>query len=176
MNVSKATIDALYELITQCFQYNRWLDRMVSVLGVKFACNQSAERIHKYFAHWFPIASDYIGHTCLETYNIDVKYGATSEGNQNYESVTSMLEEMQEKIIDFQNMLSGAILVAYKNNDINIYADLMVLMRAYRARVEQSILILDKIKIYGEDRISNFDHDFDKFWIIDDNNEIGGGY
>ena len=173
MNVSKATIDALYELITECFQYNRWFDRFVSVLGVKFACNNLASKIHPSYAHWFPVASDFLGDKCLETYNIMVEYGATDAGKQDYMSVTDMIYQMQEKVIDFQNMISAVAKIAFENNDLQIYAEIMVLLRAYRIRVENAILLNDKIGYYTEANIIKFDHDVETFWHIDDNNVIG---
>ena len=173
MNVSKPTIDALYELITECFQYNRWFDRWVSVLGVKFAMNNLASKIHPAFAHWYPVASDFVGETCLETYNIPVEYGYTDAGKQDYATVTEMIQKMQDKVIDFQNLIAGAMKVAFDNNDLNVYAELFKVMRAYRSRVEQAILLNDKIGFYKEDRAMSFDHDSDTFWVIDDNNVIG---
>lgn len=173
MNVSEATKKALYELITECFQYNRWFDRFVSVLGVKFACNNLANKIHPSYAHWFPVASDFIGDRCLETYNIMVEYGATDAGKQDYSSVTDMIYQMQNKVIEFQNMISAVAKTAFENDDLHIYAEIMVLLRVYRVRVENAILLNDKIGYYKEENIMKFDNDVDTFWNIDDNNVIG---
>ena len=172
MNVSDPTKQALYSLITECFQYNRWFDRAVSVLGVKFACNNVASKIHKSYAHWFPVASDFLGENCLETYNITVEYGATDAGKQDYETVTDMILQMQTKIIYFQNMISGVAKIAFENNDLNIYAEIMILLREYRPKVENMILINDKISYYKEDRIMEFDHDIETFWILDNQKDI----
>jgi len=166
MNVTKSTIDALYEIIGQCFQYNRWIDRLVSVLGVNFACNNTAKLLHSQIAHEFPNISDKIGEKCLERYNITVEYESTSEGKQNYNSVTEMIGLLETKIIDFQNMLMAAMKIAFENNDLQVYADLSDILKDYNNMVGQVILINDKIKFYGEEKIMQFDAQIDKFWNL----------
>ena len=99
MNINQRTIDALYELVNQCFQMNRFCDSLVSVLGVKFAMNQTADKIHKNgICHYFPSLSDSIGDACLERYNIIVKYGATKEELSDYDSVMEMIEKLEERL------------------------------------------------------------------------------
>lgn len=166
MNVTEKTIEALYALITECFKQNRFLDRFVSVLGVKFACNQSAGLIHKNIAHYFPVLSDAIGGRTLERYNIAVKYGATPAGEQEYASVTEMMRILEDDMIAFQNLYMGAMKIAWNNNDLQVYTDLGDLLEGVNEIVEQVILLNDKIGYYGEDRIMSFDHDIDKFWIL----------
>ena len=53
MIVSEATQKALTEIIGQCFRENRYLDRLVSVLGVKFAYNNTADLIHQFFDYYY---------------------------------------------------------------------------------------------------------------------------
>ena len=72
--VSKPTQEALMEFVKQCFAMNRFLDRAVSVLGVKFAMNQLADLVHHELAHAYPNLSDTAGEKCLEAYNISVIY------------------------------------------------------------------------------------------------------
>lgn len=166
MIVSQMTQNALMEIIQQCFFENRKLDRMVSVLGVNFACPNAAKKIHHKIAHYFPQLSDLIGEKCLERYNISVLYGDTPDGKEDYFSVTQLIEEIEKRIVDFQIMLMGVCKIAQDNNDIHVYSDLMDLMRDYNNIVEQAILLTDKIHQYGEERICSFDHDIDTFWIL----------
>lgn len=166
MIVSQMTQNALMEIIQQCFFENRKLDRMVSVLGVNFACPNAAKKIHHKIAHYFPQLSDLIGEKCLERYNISVLYGDTPDGKEDYFSVTQLIEEIEKRIVDFQIMLMGVCKIAQDNNDIHVYSDLMDLMRDYNNIVEQAILLTDKIHQYGNERICSFDHDIDTFWIL----------
>lgn len=164
MIVSKPTQDALMELIKQCFVENRKFDRMVSVLGVQFACNQSSSHIHQHIAHYFPQLSDRIGELCLERYNIPILYGETPSGVEGYSSVVEIIHAMESRVINFQSMFMGVAKIAFDNNDLNVYSDLLSLLADYNKIVEQVILLADKIDNYAE--IMAFDHDIDGFWIL----------
>lgn len=166
MIVSQQTQDALMELIKQCFIENRKIDRLVSVLGVKFACNQSANLIHRGIAHYYPALSDKIGELCLERYNISVLYGETPNGTEDYNSVADIIHTLEGRAIDFQGVMMGVCKIAFNNNDINVYSDLLSLLADYNNIVEQAILLADKIDYYSEERIMSFDHDIDMFWIL----------
>ena len=166
MNINQRTIDALYEVVSECFKMNRWCDRLVSVLGVNFACNNTSGKIHQSIAHFFPMFSDKLGESCLERYNITVEYGSTPEGKQNYTSVTEMIQLLEEKTIEFQNILIGAMKIAFENDDLQIYAELSSLMKDYSPIVEQTILLNDKIRFYGESNTMLFDSDVEKFWVL----------
>ena len=165
MNVSQQTIDALYEVINQCFQFNRFCDSLVSVLGVKFAMNNSSDKIHHSICHYTPSLSDSIGETCLERYNIIVEYGETRRERSNYTSVIEIISTLETRLIEFQNMYIGAMKIAFDNNDLHIYSELSKNIEDLSKIVGQSILLKDKIGFYGDD-VMSFDHDIDKFWIL----------
>ena len=166
MIVNETTKNILYELIKQCFVENRKFDRMVSVLGVKFACNQSASLIHHKIAHLFPQISDEIGAKCLERYNIDIIYGETPSGDEEFGTVGEIISEIERRIIEFQAMLIGACEIVRESKDINVYADLLDMLKDFNKVVEQAILLKDKYNYYGEDGIMKFDHDIKDFWIL----------
>ena len=170
MIVSKNTQDALMELIKQCFVENRKFDRMVSVLGVKFSMNQTADHIHHGIAHWFPAFSDLIGQRTLERYNITVIYGETPSGAEDYDRASDIIAEVERRVIDFQTMFMGVCKIALDNNDIHVYADLMDMMEDVNEIVEQVILLNDKMGIYGDERIGAYDHDVPDFWILKESN------
>lgn len=169
MIVSKETQDALMELIKQCFVENRKLDRIVSVLGVEFACPSASAHIHQGIAHYFPQLSDKIGELCLERYNIAVVYGETPRGDERFANVGEIIKAMETRIIAFQSLFMGVCKIAINNNDINVYSDLLPLLADYNKIVEQAILIADKYGYYTEQNIMSFDHDFSDFWILGDN-------
>ena len=165
MMVSKPTQDALMELIKQCFVENRKFDRMVSVLGVKFACNNSADLIHHSIAHYYPALSDSIGELCLERYNIPVVYGETPRGAEDFGSAKEIILSMRDRSIEFQTMFMGACRIALDNNDLHVYADLSELLSNYNRIVDQTILLADKIEAY--DSVMAFDHDVNTFWKLE---------
>lgn len=165
MNVSKQTIDALYEVINQCFQMNRFCDSMVSVLGVNFAMNNTSGKIHESICHYFPSLSDACGESCLERYNIIVEYGETKKERSDYKSVSEMIAILETRVVEFQNMFIGAMKVAFENNDLHVYTELSKQLEQLNKIVGQVILLKDKSDFYGEYTMS-FDHDIDKFWVL----------
>ena len=166
MIVSEATQKALTEIIGQCFRENRYLDRLVSVLGVKFAYNNTADLIHHGIAHYFPALSDQIGEKCLERYNIPVYYEATPSGGQDYSSVNEIIKDLEERMIDFQSALMGVCRIAQDNGDIHVYVDMLDMLEDFNEIVEQAILLSDKIDAYNGS-ISYDAHIKEHFWLLD---------
>lgn len=166
MIVSKPTQNALMEIIKLCFTENRVLDRLVSVLGVQYAYNNTANLIHHSIAHYFPNLSDEIGEKCLERYNIPVLYGATPAGMENYTSVEEIIKTLEERMIDFQTYFMGVCKIANDNGDIQVYTDLLGLLAYFNRIVEQAILLSDKIDIYGSNP-SYDSHILNSFWILE---------
>lgn len=164
MIVSESTQNALTEIIGQCFRENRYLDRMVSIIGVKFAYNNTADLIHHGIAHYFPTLSDTIGEKCLERYNIPVYYEATPSGGQDYGSVKEAIDDLEERMIDFQSALMGVCRIAQDNGDLHVYVDMLDVLEDFNKIVEQAILLSDKIAIYGDK--PSFDRHITSFWIL----------
>ena len=168
MIVTQNTINAVTELIGECFKMNRHLDRLVSVLGTKFAYNQTANLVHHGIAHFYPALSDKIGELTLERYNIPVFYAATPEGGQDYSSVIEIIKDLEKVNIEFQAMMVGCCKVAFENNDIHVYAELLDLLEDVNKIVEQVILLSDKIDVYKDN--PSYDHNISSFWVLGENN------
>ena len=164
MIVTQATIDAVTELIGDCFKMNRHLDRLVSVLGVEFAYNNTANLVHQGIAHYYPTLADSLGERCLERYNIPVYYAATPEGGQDYTSVTEIIKDLEKVNIEFQTKMMGCCKVAFENNDIHVYAELLDLLEDVNKIVEQVILLSDKIDVYKDN--PSYDHHISSFWVL----------
>ena len=168
MIVTQATIDAVTELIGDCFKMNRHLDRLVSVLGVEFAYNNTADLVHQGIAHYYPVLADNLGERCLERYNIPVYYAATPEGGQDYTSVTVIIMDLEIVNIAFLSKMMGCCKVAFENNDIHVYAELLDLLEDVNKIVEQVILLSDKIDVYKDN--PSYDHHISSFWVLGENN------
>lgn len=165
MLVTENTQKVLIELIGRCFSENRYTDRLVSILGVKFAYNNTADLIHQHIAHMYPALADTIGEKTLERYNIPVFYPATPEGGRDYNSVVDIIKDLEERTIDFQIALMGACKIAQDNGDIHVYVDLLDMLEDYNVVVEQVILLGDKIDAYNGS-ISFDQHIRTGFWIL----------
>ena len=162
MIVTQATIDAVTELIGDCFKMNRHLDRLV--LGVEFAYNNTANLVHQGIAHYYPMLADSLGERCLERYNIPVYYAATPEGGQDYTSVTEIIKDLEKVNIEFQTKMMGCCKVAFENNDIHVYTELLDLLEDVNKIVEQVILLSDKIDVYKDN--PSYDNHVTGFWVL----------
>ena len=61
-------------------------------------------------------------------------------------------------------MMMGCAKIAFDNNDIHVYADLLDLLEDVNKIVEQVILLSDKIDVYGDN--PNFDAHVKDFWVL----------
>lgn len=165
MIVSKNTQDALMELIKQCYAANRFLDRCVSLLGVKFVMPITADLCHHGLAHYFPRLADKIVEQTLERYNVPVAYGATPEAAFDYDDAVALIDDMAVHIVEFQTMFMGVCKIAADNNDIHVYADLLDMLEDVNEVVGQALLLADKVKLYGGNMMA-FDKDVGTFWFL----------
>ena len=165
MIVSQPTVDAVMELIGESFKANRLLDRAQSVIGVKFVYPTTANLVHKGFAHWASSIADEIAEKCLERYNIPIIYYATPAGDKDYSSIVEAIKDVENIILEYQTLFMGCCKVAFENNDIHVYADLLDMLEDVNEVAEQAILIGDKITIYGDK--PSFDNHIKTFWFLD---------
>lgn len=168
MNVTKATIQAIQQLVDESFIMTAKIDRMQSVLGVDLAYNNTADLIHHGMAHKYSgYFGDELAEKCLERYNINVEYGDIPRERKSYSTVEEVLVELQDIVIDYQNKLNMGYKIACDNMDIHVGADLMDLIEDHNDYVGQAILLVDKIRIYGDN--PSFDsHIKEHFWILGD--------
>jgi len=156
MNVSQNTINACQEMIRESFLANTRVDRMKSVMGTKLAYNNTSDVIHLQIAHAYSgIYGDLIGDKTLEGYNVDVVYGNIPEEAKDYNTPAEILYELRDMTIDYQNKLNMCAKIAFDNMDLHVFADLMDIISLHNQIVRATILLVDKIELYGSD--PNFD-------------------
>lgn len=164
INITQGTIDAVLEMVKQSFLCNAMIDRLKSNLGVDLAYNNTANKIHIGIAHAFPIQlGDALG-DLLEGYNQSVIYGDIPIQNKTYYTAEEALTDLLDIVIDYQNKLNKCAMIAFENMDIHTYSGLIEIINGYSKIVEQSILLVDKIKLYKLD--PSFDTDIETFWIL----------
>lgn len=166
VNVTQETIDAVQEMVHESFLVNAKLDRMQSILNTKLAYNNLGDFVHKKFAHIYAMKfGDGIAET-IEGYNIPIEYGNIPKQNLDYQSVKQAIIELKDLTIDFQNKLNMCAKIAFDNMDVHVFVDILDLIREHNNYVRQSILLLDKINIYGNN--PSFDaHLLEHFNILD---------
>lgn len=164
INITQGTIDAIQIMVHESFVANSKVDRMKSVLGVDFAFNKMSNKIHLGIAHYFAgHMGDGLG-DLLEGYNENVLYGDVPRADDDYESVESLLYDLLDLTVDYQNKLNECARIARENMDLHIYKGLTDLIEDFSKIVQQCILLVDKSKIFKEN--PTFDNFVDDFWIL----------
>ena len=164
INITQQTIDAIQEMVRQSFLCNAQIDRIKSVIGVNLAYNNTANKIHIGIAHAFPVQlGDSLG-DLIEGYNESVLYGDIPKQDKIYTNVKDALYDLLDIVLDYQNKLNKCAMIAFENMDIHTYSGLLNIVNGYSPIVEQCILLVDKINLYGDS--PNFDSDIDNFWNL----------
>lgn len=167
-NLTPKTISALQEMVTGSFVMTAFVDRLQSILSVKFVCNQLGDLVHHEIAHKYSgVFADKIAEI-LQSYNIDVKYGNIPSMDEDYGSVADVIYKLNEKVIDYQNALNMCYKIAFDGMDIHVSSELVDVITEHNKVVYQTVLLSDKIDLYG-DNITAFDHDVKDFWILEEN-------
>ena len=164
INITEATKVAVQEMVTESFKCNAKVDRMKSVLATKFAYNQTANLIHLDIAHKFPLDGDTLG-DLLEGHNISIIYGGIQVESRDYLSVSEILNDLLSMVYEYQNELNMCAKISMDNMDLHVYQGVLSLIGRFNKTVEQCILLVDKINLYGES--PSFDADVEKFWNLD---------
>jgi len=137
---------------------------MQSVLNAKLAYNNTAGFIHEHVAHGYAVKmGDGLAET-IEPYNIAIEYGNIPKSNKDYSSVREVLEDLLELTVDFQNKLNMCAKIALDEMDMHVYADLLDIIEDHNKFVQQAILLVDKIHIYGDN--PSFDAHLGHFTIM----------
>jgi len=164
VNTTQETINAIQEMVRESFLCNAKLDRLKSTLSVDWAYNNTANKIHLAISHFFPIElGDALGDTS-EGHNQSIIYGDIPIQNKTYSSVSEILNDLSETLIDYQNKLNMCAKISFDNMDLHVFSRMLPLIRKFDKIVEQSILLVDKINLYGTD--PSFDSNIETFWLL----------
>lgn len=163
-NITPETIVAIQEMVKTSFTFNAITDRAKSILSAKFAYNQTGDKIHLEIGHKYPIEyADNLG-DLIEAHNVPIVYGDIPIQNTDYSSVKELLESLLEGSYEYQNKLNMCAKIAFENMDLHVYQGILPLIEMYNKIVEQYILLVDKINLYGDN--PSFDTDIESFWIL----------
>lgn len=156
---------ALEEIVTKCFYNNRMLDRIVSVLSVKFVMPVTGDIIHHRLAHLYPNIADLVSDYMAER-NSTTIYGATPVGDQNYDSPMDCFNYMLELNLDLENIVKKAIKISDDNGDYTTKVFLDSFLRKLILITDDILLLVDKAEMYGSSHMSwmKYDNDIEDFY------------
>lgn len=167
MLISPRTNDQLNSIIGQCYQINRVLDRILSVLSVKFTCVKSVEILHGGFSHKFPLLGDFF-YELQSSFDVLTDYPATISDSSDYNSLEEIFKRVLDEVIILNDLITGCIEICMEEGDYNIKSSLEnFLATRYIKYINQSLILYDKSKLYGND-VLHFDRDIEVFFILED--------
>lgn len=164
--ISDELNSSLSELVGECFAGNRLLDRMMSIINVKFSMNRTEHVLHSGLAHKFPLLADKISTYQASRNNLTV-YPETPLDASDY---TSPLEAFS-KFLTYMRRLEGYVIEVINESkeikDVMTEQFLNRFLLNLNRYTEQAILLVDKAEKYENDWM-NFDNRIDYFYILGD--------
>ena len=155
----------LDELVTECFAINRFLDRGMSILSVKFHMKKTESILHPHIAHAFPgdlFADGISGYKdsrdCLTV------YGATPMDDSDYDTPLDFINEFYGKILKLQSDVYDATEEAIEEGDHTTKVFLDGLTNNVAKFTEQAQTLVDLFEDYGSGSVnlqlldSNIEH------------------
>lgn len=150
MLISEKLRNSLCELVGQCFEMNRFLDRGMSLLDTKWVLKNCSKELHPALAHAFlgDKFADSIGEY-LGSRNALVDYPATPAGDFDFERPIDFFREFLRKMISFQNLLYDARDEAAEEGDYTTKLFVNSLIKNASDFVSQAQLLVDIFEKYG---------------------------
>ena len=164
INTKAETAEAIQEMVHESFVANAMVDRMKSVLGVNLAYNNTSNKIHLYIAHHFPIQQGDVIGDMNEAHNQAIVYGDIPLQDTEYQSPKDVIYALLDLVLVYQLKLNHCAKIAFDNEDMHVFSQLMEVVRDFDKTVEQCILLKDKIDLYKDN--PSYDNDIEHFWFL----------
>lgn len=160
---TKAVLEAI---VKKCFENNRLVDRIVSLLTVKFVMPNTSNIIHQKIAHYYPILADEITDYMAQR-NCTAIYGETMAGNQDYAEPIDCFNRMLEINLALEDVVKNAIIVCSENGDYTTKVFLDGFLRNLIPLTDDLLLLVDKATMYSNVHkdLMAFDYDINRFGI-----------
>ena len=157
----------LEDIISHCFYSNRIIDRMCSVISVKFVMPNTSNMIHHKLAHLYPLLADEIS-DYMDSRDCTTIYGATIAGDQNYDDYIECFRIMLEINLNLESLIKNAIIAAQTNGDYSTKVYLENFLLKIIPITRDVMTLLDKAEMYGDSDLNSmqFDHDLSKFNVF----------
>ena len=164
--ISEELNNSLSELVGELFAGNRILDRMMSILSVKFVMNKTALILHSGLAHKYPLLADKIS-TYQASRNNLTSYPETPLDDSDYESPLDAFNKFLTYMRRLEGYVSEVIIETRNTNDLMTEEFLTQFLLGLNKYTEQALLLVDKGELYINDWMS-FDERIENFYILDE--------
>lgn len=159
--------ETLNQLIGDMFAMNRMLDRMMSVMSIKFVMPKTVNILHPKMAHAYPAEADKISDYQGSRNNLTA-YPETPIGNEDYSTPLEIFNRMLMKQLEIEESISEAIVLAYDEGDMITKVFLQDFLLNFNKYTEQILLLIDKATMYGDNSVHwmLFDSNVEDFIVL----------
>ncbi len=165
--ISDEVNNQLNLIIQKCFLGNRILDRMMSILSIKFVMNKTSNILHPLISHAMPLLADEISNY-QDSRNVLTVYLDTPKDDTDYNTPLELFETFYNFMEELEQSIDDGIRVAINNNDRMTKVFLERFLLKINNYTAQAILLRDKAKIYSDNPIEwmYFDRHINDFIIV----------
>ena len=143
MMLSNKTSDALDVLVGACFDMNRTMDRMTSIMQNVWSMPQAADIFHHRLAHLWPLLADEVS-GFKDQYNMTTVYPETHRDGREYKNLFDMMSVLLKEVDGVYEIVRQTYYIAKENRDFNANVMLQDFMRKLTIVISQIITLRDK--------------------------------
>lgn len=143
MMLSNKTSDALDVLVGACFDMNRTMDRMTSIMQNVWSMPQAADIFHHKLAHLWPLLADEVS-GFKDQYNMTTVYPETHRDGREYKNLFDMMSVLLKEVEGVYEIVRQTYYIAKENRDFNANVMLQDFMRKLTIVISQIITLRDK--------------------------------
>lgn len=143
MMLSDKTSDALDVLVGACFDMNRTMDRMTSIMQNVWSMPQAADIFHHRLAHLWPLLADEVS-GFKDQYNMTTVYPETHRDGREYKNLFDMMSVLLKEVDGVYEIVRQTYYIAKENRDFNANVMLQDFMRKLTIVISQIITLRDK--------------------------------
>lgn len=151
--ISKELNSRLDSIVTGAFFLNRILDRMMSLLSVKFKMLNTAHILHPTLAHHFPNAADEVS-DFQDSRGMLTVYGNTPKADFDASTHIELFEMMLEEFIKYQDLIEDVIDYAAMEKDLMVKEFLMKYLSEMNPYIATAMNLVEISKAYGTDTMA----------------------
>jgi hypothetical protein len=150
MMLSNKTSDALDVLVGACFDMNRTMDRMTSIMQNVWSMPQAADIFHHKLAHLWPLLADEVS-GFKDQYNMTTVYPETHRDGREYKNLFDMMSVLLKEVEGVYEIVRQTYYIAKENRDFNANVMLQDFMRKLTIVISQIITLRDKAERMSTD-------------------------
>lgn len=151
-------------LVQKLFAGNRFLDRAINQLDLKFVMNKTATALHAPIAHKYPLLADQISEYQGDR-NMGTKYLVTPEDSTEYNSPKDIFQKYVDYQVELERVIYDALDTSVDENDWSTTAFLQKFLNEITPYTKQALLLNDKANLYANNWMQ-FDHNVEDFIVL----------